>query len=137
MIRLRQVVEYWRHMNFGLVHHIEYYVNDLESSKKFWSWFLTELGYSLYQDFDEGFSFRHSTGTYIVFVQVEEQFRNTKNTRQGNGLNHIAFMGGTIQELDKMQSEFELRKIKILKRKHEYLCFEEPNGFAVEVYAKA
>ncbi|CAN2248632.1 putative lyase (fragment) [Bacillus subtilis] len=31
------------------MHHIELYVSDLETSGRFWGWFLTELGYKEYQ----------------------------------------------------------------------------------------
>lgn len=33
-------------MEFGQVHHVEYYVNDLEKSNQFWNWFLQKLGYT-------------------------------------------------------------------------------------------
>lgn len=124
-------------MEFGQLHHVEYYVNDLKRSNEFWSWFLPTMGYSKFQEFAEGISWAHNNGTYLVFVQVEEQFLNAKNTRQGNGLNHIAFMGKSTAHLDELQIELELRKIKILKRRDDYLCFEDPNDFAVEVYTTA
>ncbi len=122
-------------MEFGQLHHVEYYVNDLKRSNKFWSWFMPAMGYSKFQEFTEGISWSHKNGTYLVFVQVEEQFLNAKNTRHGSGLNHIAFMGKSNAHLDELQIELELRKIKILKRSDGYLCFEDPNYFAVEVYA--
>jgi catechol 2,3-dioxygenase-like lactoylglutathione lyase family enzyme len=123
-------------MEFGQVHHIEYYVNDLERSNQFWNWFLAKLGYTKYSEWDGGISWKHKGGTYLVFCQVDRAHLNAQNTRQGNGLNHIAFMGGSIAELDRLQVELEEREIKILKRKGEYLCFEDPNEFAVEIYAK-
>lgn len=54
-------------MEFGQIHHVEYYVNDLASSNEFWSWFSPH-----------------------------------ENNRQGNGLNHIAFMGGTTNQLNEL-----------------------------------
>jgi hypothetical protein len=45
-------------------------------------------------------------------------------------------MGGSIADLDKLQQQLEARQIKILIREGDYLCFEDPNQFAVEVYAK-
>jgi len=122
-------------MEFGQVHHIEYYVNDLVKSNQFWNWFLQKLGYSKYSEWDSGISWKHKSGTYLVFCQVEEKYLKAENNRQGNGLNHIAFMGGFLDQLDQLESELKDRKIKILKRKDEYLCFEDPNEFAVEVYA--
>lgn len=120
---------------FGQVHHIEYYVDDLKRSNVFWKWFMPAMGYSKSNEWDGGISWSHHNGTYMVFVQVENSFLFSKNNRQGNGLNHIAFMGRSIAELDQLQKELENREVKILKRKGEYLCFEDPNLFAVEVYA--
>jgi len=122
-------------MEFGQLHHVEYYVNDLSRSNEFWSWFLPAIGYSKFQEFVGGISWAHKNGTYLVFCQVEEPFLNAKNTRQGNGLNHIAFMGKSSAHLDELQIELERRKIKVLKRREDYICFEDPNDFAVEVYS--
>lgn len=122
-------------MEFGQVHHIEYYVDDLEKSNEFWEWFLLHLRYEKYQEWSGGVSYRHKNGTYLVFVQVEPEYIKVGNNRQGNGLNHIAFQGGTLSELDEIQFLLEKRNIKILKRSGDYLCFEDPNLFAVEIYA--
>ena len=124
-------------MEFCQLHHIEYYVDDLNQSNEFWSWFLPTMGYSKFQEFDGGVSWAHKNGTYLVFVQVKKHFLNAKNTRHGNGLNHIAFMGKSIVQLDELQIELEQKKIKIIKRSDDYLCFEDPNDFAVEVYCPA
>lgn len=123
-------------MEFGQVHHIEYYVNDLPRSNAFWGWFLEGFGYKKSAEWDSGISWAHKNGTYLVFCQVEKAFLGANNTRQGNGLNHIAFMGGSVADLDKLQDELEARQMKILMREGDYLCFEDPNQFAVEVYAK-
>lgn len=122
-------------MEFGQFHHVEYYVNDLSRSNEFWSWFLPAMGYTKSQEFSGGISWAHKNGTYLVFCQVEEPFLNAKNTRQGNGLNHIAFMGKSSAHLDELQIELERREIKVLKRREDYICFEDPNDFAVEVYS--
>ena len=122
-------------MEFGQIHHVEYYVDDLKKSNEFWDWFMPELTYKKVAEFDGGVSWGHKNGTYIVFVQVEDECLNLKNSRQGNGLNHIAFMGGSIEKLDALQKRLESTGIKIIKRESKYLCFEDPNDFAVEVYA--
>lgn len=124
-------------MEFGQIHHTEYYVNDINISNSFWNWFMPYLGYKKCSEWGDGVSWRHKSGTYIVFVQVEEDFKSSNNSRHGSGLNHIAFMGGSLSDLDELQERLESQSIKILKRKNEYLCLEDPNGFAVEVYAKA
>lgn len=124
-------------MEFGQVHHIEYYVNDLRRSNEFWSWFMPIMGYSKSNEWDQGVSWSHKNGTYLVFVQVEDQYLAAKNTRHGNGLNHIAFMGGSMSDLDHLEGDLLKRGVKIVKRDGEYLCFEDPNYFAIEVYARA
>ncbi len=50
-----------------MIHHIEIYVENLEESKKFYNLFLPLLGYELFQNWDQGFSYRYQE-TYIVFV---------------------------------------------------------------------
>jgi catechol-2,3-dioxygenase len=122
-------------MEYGQVHHIEYYVNDIAHSNIFWNWFSKELGYSVSSEFEGGISYEHKNGTYLVFVQVEKEFLSTNNNRKGNGLNHIAFQGGSLESLNMLQENLARKGIKILKREGCYLCFEDPNEFAVEIYA--
>lgn len=74
----------------GSIHHLEIYVSDINKSKNFYSWLLGLLGYSLYQEWREGFSFKLN-GTYIVFVQVDESFKQYGYHRKRIGLNHLAF----------------------------------------------
>ena len=121
-------------MAFGQIHHLEYYVNGLPRSNEFWGWFMPMMGYSKFQEFSEGISWAHPNRSYIVFVQVREKYLDANNNRQGNGLNHIAFMGKSNSHLDELQAELERRKIKIMKRRDDYLWFEDPNDFAVEIY---
>lgn len=123
-------------MEFGQIHHIEYYVNDLKKSSEFYDWFMPKMGYSKFQEFGDGVSYQHKNGSYIVFVQVADQYLKIENNRQGNGLNHIAFQGGGVSDLDMMEESLRNKGIKIQKRINDYLCFEDPNFFAVEIYAK-
>jgi hypothetical protein len=94
------------------------------------------LSYEKIADWGEGVSWEHPNGTYLCFVQMEKENLNIKNNRQGNGLNHLAFMGGDLTFLDNLQKKLENKKVKVLKRDGDYLCFEDPNEFALEVYAK-
>lgn len=121
-------------MEFGQVHHIEYYVNDLNKSNEFWSWFLTELGYHKAAEFSGGVSWAHRNGTYLVFVQVAREHRSHKNNRQGNGLNHIAFMGKSREQVIDLKNALRERGITITFEDESQICFEDPNDFAVELY---
>lgn len=121
-------------MEFGQLHHIEYYVKNLSLSNNFWNWFMPFMGYVEYQKWDGGISWKHSTGTYIVFVQIEPGFLDMNNNRQANGLNHIAISGKDTKHFQDLQTELKQRDIKILTLKEKYICFEDPNNFAIEIY---
>lgn len=121
-------------MQFGQVHHIEYYVKDLKASNLFWDWFMPMMDYEPYQKWSEGLSWRHPLGTYLVFVQVVPEALDFKNNRHGHGLNHIAFQGKDRAHFDELVAGLKERNIKILTLKEKFVCFEDPNEFAVEVY---
>ena len=121
-------------MEFGQLHHLEYYVKNLSRSNEFWDWFMPFMGYVEYQKWEDGISWKHKSGTYIVLVQLESSFLEINNNRQGNGLNHIALLGKDITHFNELQSELKLRSIKVLILKEKYICFEDPNDFAIEVY---
>ena len=53
-----------------MIHPIEMYVRNLKTSGKFYSFLLEALGYELYQEWEEGFSYKRQE-TYLVFVQAE------------------------------------------------------------------
>ncbi len=92
------------------------------------------MGYVEYQTFDSGVSWAHKNKTYLVFVQVEPEFSQIDNNRQAAGLNHIAFQGGSVAELKQLITELVDKDIKILKQADDYLCFEDSNKFAVEIF---
>lgn len=60
-------------MAAGLLHHVEINVSDLNRSIAFWGWFLEELGYTPFQEWENGTSWKLAD-TYLVFVQTEERF---------------------------------------------------------------
>lgn len=127
----------------GVIHHIEIYVSDLEKSIEFWSWFLSKLGYELYQEWNEGKSFILND-TYIVFVQVEEKHLDTPYHRCKAGLNHLAFYAESKEQVDKITNQLRKKKINILyENKHPYaggknhyaVYFEDPERIKVELVA--
>lgn len=91
-----------------MLHHVEINVSELGRSREFWEWFLTRLGYELYQDWDQGFSFKHGK-TYLVFVQTEERFLDAPYHRKATGLNHLAFHAESRAEVDEMASLLKQR----------------------------
>ncbi len=131
-------------MTFGKLHHVEIYVDDLEKTRNFWSWFLQELGYTEFQTWDAGFSFKLAE-TYIVFVQTEERFRDIKYHRCRSGLNHLAFHGSDRKFIDDLTSKLKAKNIKILyEDRHPFaggkgyyaVFFEDPDRMKVEVVAE-
>lgn len=127
----------------GLLHHIEIYVADLEKAKNFWSWLLEYLGYSVYQQWNSGISWKLND-TYLVFVQVESQFLQNVYHRKNAGLNHIAFHVDSSREIDYLHGELIKRGVTILyEDKYPYaggenyyaVYFEDQQRMKVEVVA--
>ncbi|WP_345803733.1 hypothetical protein [Liquorilactobacillus sicerae] len=58
----------------GALNHIEIYVSNLATSKKFWSWLLVNhLGYKIYQSWSNGISYSINSNSYVVFVQTDAE----------------------------------------------------------------
>ncbi|MBB4825975.1 catechol 2,3-dioxygenase-like lactoylglutathione lyase family enzyme [Sporosarcina luteola] len=130
-------------MTSGLIHHIELYVSDLKRTTKFWGWFLEELGYEAFQEWEHGRSWKleHS---YIVFVQAEERFLDIPYHRCRVGLNHLAFHARSCEQVDEMTSILKQKGIPILYEKHHPFAggethyavyFEDPDRMKVELVA--
>lgn len=125
----------------GHMHHIEIYVSDLRISKQFYDWLLSKLGYTLYQDWDKGFSFKKED-FYIVFVQVEMPFEEFGYHRKRIGLNHMAFKVYSESDVDELTAELIEKNIPILYKdkhpfaggtKHYAVYFENPDRIKLEV----
>ena len=123
-----------------MLHHVEIYVSDLKRSRDFWSWFLSSIGYELYQEWEQGFSYLFDR-TYIVFVQAESRFLDLPYHRCRPGLNHLAFHANSPTQVDDMTRELELRNVPILYRdRHPHaggsdsyaVFFEDPDRMKVE-----
>ena len=127
----------------GTLHHIELYVSNLQESKKFWSWFLQELGYNEFQQWDGGISYKLND-TYIVFVQANEKYLDIPYHRKRVGLNHLAFHAESRAEIDQMKEKLKEKDITILYEdqypfaggpNYYALYFEDPNRIKVELVA--
>lgn len=117
----------------SVIHHLEFYVENLSETRVFWQSFLKDLNFELYQEFHNGVSFIHHEGMYIVFVQVALK-NKSKYDRQSSGLNHIAFSVKSSEELEKFHQNLLSKRIAILKKTKDHLCFEDCNQFAVELF---
>lgn len=127
----------------GLIHHIELYVSDLKISVKFWGWFLEELGYKVYQEWEKGQSWKIED-TYIVFVQTEDRFLDVSYHRCRIGLNHLAFHASSKQQVDDITKNLKEKGINVLyEDKHPFaggkdhyaVYFEDPDRIKVELVA--
>lgn len=49
-----------------MLHHVEIYVSNLETSRTFYDFLLTKLGYSLYQEWDKGLSYKKQSNTWSL-----------------------------------------------------------------------
>jgi catechol 2,3-dioxygenase-like lactoylglutathione lyase family enzyme len=82
----------------GRLHHVELWVPDLDRARAEWGWLLTELGYSVFQDWPQGRSWRLDD-TYIVVEQSPALSANSHD-RLRPGLNHLAFHAGGHEQVD-------------------------------------
>ncbi|MEU3188485.1 trifunctional class I SAM-dependent methyltransferase/NUDIX hydrolase/VOC family protein [Streptomyces sp. NPDC006923] len=73
----------------GGVHHIELWVPDPGAAEKSWGWLLGELGYTPFQRWEHGHSFRRAD-TYVV-IERSPDLRAGAHDRRRPGLNHLAF----------------------------------------------
>lgn len=127
----------------GLLHHIEIYVSDLKRSVDFWGWYLDELGYSSFQKWESGQSWKVGD-TYIVFVQAEERFLDFPYHRCRVGLNHLAFHADSRKHVDDMTEKLKNKGVPILYTnqhpfaggdEHYAVYFEDPDRIKVELVA--
>jgi catechol 2,3-dioxygenase-like lactoylglutathione lyase family enzyme len=73
----------------GTLHHVELWVPSLDRAVVSWGWLLTQLGYTRYQDWPAGRSWRLGP-TYIV-VEQSPDLVGDQHERRRPGLNHLAF----------------------------------------------
>jgi len=127
----------------GLLHHIEIYVSNLKSSSEFWGWFLEDLGYSVFQKWEAGQSWKMGD-TYIVFIQAEKRFLDVPYHRCRVGLNHLAFHADSRQQVNHMTEKLRNKGITVLYTnqhpfaggEHHYaVYFEDPDRIKVELVA--
>jgi catechol 2,3-dioxygenase-like lactoylglutathione lyase family enzyme len=84
----------------GALHHVELWVPDLAAAKRSWGWLLGELGWSPYQDWANGRSWRHGAG-YVV-LEESPALSGRVHDRLAPGLNHLAFHAGPADAVDRL-----------------------------------
>lgn len=130
-------------MRRGLIHHVEINVFNLRRTIHFWRWLLEDLGYTVFQKWERGQSWKLGE-TYIVFVQTEERFLDIPYHRGRVGLNHLAFHGKSEKHIDEITNRLEDKGMPILyANKHPFaggpehyaVYFEDPDRIKVEIVA--
>lgn len=124
-----------------MIHHVELNVSDLKKSREFYTVLLPELGYSIYQDWAQGFSFK-SGPSYLVFVQTAEEFLPSSYHRKATGLNHLAFYAATEADVDRLADKMQNSGVQILYEdrypyaggpEHYAVFMEDPDRIKIEV----
>lgn len=126
-----------------VLHHVEINVSNLKEALSFWQWFLADLGYELYQTWEDGQSWKYEE-TYLVFVQAQPQFLDAPYHRGQVGLNHLAFHAKSRAHVDDMTMKLRARGATILyEDRHPYaggpayyaVFFEGPDRMKLELVA--
>ncbi|ALS77576.1 VOC family protein [Planococcus kocurii] len=126
-----------------MLHHVELNVSNLTEARSFYSELLPLLGYVLFQEWEQGFSYK-SGPTYLVFVQTQEEFLQTSFHRKKTGLNHLAFHAISCAQVDEMTEKMRQLGVRILYEDlHPYAggpnCYavflEGPDRLKIEIVA--
>jgi catechol 2,3-dioxygenase-like lactoylglutathione lyase family enzyme len=80
------------------LHHVEIWVADLEGARADWGWLLRRLGFSIESEWPEGESW--STGGVYLTVTTSPNLTDPKHDRRRAGVNHLAFKGGSADQVD-------------------------------------
>ncbi|MBO1414791.1 VOC family protein [Streptomyces sp. FH025] len=86
-----------------MLHHVEIWVPDLDRAVVSFGWLLEALGYTLFQSWNDGRSWRLGE-TYLVFEQ-SRALTADRHDRCRPGLNHLAFHIQDHDTVDTLVSE--------------------------------
>lgn len=126
-----------------MLHHVELNVSNLKKSIVVWDWLLLQLGYTVYQQWDQGKSYRYEA-TYIVLVQTDEKHLASPYHRKHTGLNHLAFHVPSFTQIEQIRSELVNYGLTELYGErfpyaggpnHLALYFEDPDRIKIELVA--
>jgi catechol 2,3-dioxygenase-like lactoylglutathione lyase family enzyme len=125
-----------------VLHHLLFWVPDLERAGESWTWLLGELGYTVDPAAEEYLLFRHPTGLRIVFESSPDMVEGMLYSRMRPGLNHLAFSVPSIGALKSIVGEAVQYGWSALPvDRHpiapgdEVVYLEDRDGFEVELVA--
>lgn len=87
----------------GALHHIEIWVDDIDAARREWGWLLGRLGYCLGDDWGHGQAWE--LGALYVVIEAGPDVVPGRHDRKRAGLNHLAFHGGSPDEVDAVVQE--------------------------------
>jgi len=131
-------------MTRGELHHVELWVPDLGRAIDSLGWLLAALGYTPFQDWAEGRSWRLGD-TYIVIEQSPALTAHIHD-RYRPGLNHLALHAGTVEEVSGITAEatghgwtllFPDRHPNAGGPDHHASYLENEDGFEIELVASS
>jgi catechol 2,3-dioxygenase-like lactoylglutathione lyase family enzyme len=126
----------------GTLHHVEVWVPDLQRAASSWGWLLEQLGYTLFQSWPAGRSWRLGP-TYIV-VEQSLDLSAPDHDRRRPGLNHLAFHIPSTQLVESLTAQaaqhgwtllFPERHPHAGGNDHYAAYLENADGFEVELVA--
>jgi catechol 2,3-dioxygenase-like lactoylglutathione lyase family enzyme len=126
----------------GALHHVEIWVPDLDRAVASFGWLLDALGYTLFQSWDNGRSWRLGD-TYLVFER-SPALTAGEHERCRAGLNHLAFHIANPEAVDALVAEAAEHGWNLMfPDRHPYAggeghyaaYLENTDGFEVELVA--
>ena len=84
-------------------HHVELWVPDLAGSLTPWGWLMTALGWTPYQEWPHGRSWRD--GDVYLVLEQSPSLNGNEHDRTAPGLNHVAFTVACPAEVDRLCEE--------------------------------
>lgn len=91
-----------RGMSRGEVHHLELWVPDLARAVDAWGWLLETLGYTEFQRWEGGRSWKR--GPMYLVVEQSPAMTDAVHERRRAGLNHLALHVGDRDDLDALMA---------------------------------
>jgi catechol 2,3-dioxygenase-like lactoylglutathione lyase family enzyme len=88
-------------MSAGL-HHVEIWVVSADRAAAEWTWLLESLGWERGDEWPGGFTWS-AGGTYLTFTEAPRQHGH--HDRRREGVNHLAFRGGSPEDVDRILSD--------------------------------
>ncbi len=124
------------------LHHLEIAVADLARALSFWRWFVGELGFEAYEQWQGGESFRRGD-FYIVIRAAEADLDLDPAFLEGRvGLHHVAFHAISREQVDRVTDGVRARGYEVLyEDRHPYaggyyaLYCRGPDGMKIELVA--